>query len=220
MRDAPTRAAIAGIYALTPELADTDALARSVGAALEGGVRIVQYRNKTGTSERRLDQATALRSLCASAGATFIVNDDVELAAAVAAHGVHLGRDDGTIAAARARLGPAALIGASCYGSLPLAGAAVMAGADYIAFGSFFPSVTKPDAMRANPSLIAAAKARWQVPVVAIGGITARNAAPLVAAGADALAVVTALFGAPDIAAAARELAAVFPTDARARPPR
>jgi thiamine-phosphate pyrophosphorylase len=209
---------IAGVYGLTPDGIDSDDLSAAVEAALAGGVRFIQYRNKTATPAQRLRHAHALRQLCA-ARAALIINDDVELAVAVRADGVHLGRDDAMVAEARARMGSLAIIGASCYDSLQRAEAAVAAGADYIAFGSFFASSVKPDAVRAAPALIAQAKARWSLPVVAIGGITADNAAPLLAAGADAIAVVTALFGVADITAAARRLAALFATDAAPAPP-
>ncbi len=200
------RARIAGLYALTPELADTDLLVARVAAAIAGGAAVVQYRHKLGNATLRRAQARSLRALCAARGATFIVNDDVELARDVAADGVHLGRSDAAVAAARRRLGDGAIVGASCYDSLERAQAALAGGADYVAFGSFFPSPVKPDAVRAHPSLLTTAKSRWGVPVVAIGGITAANAPALVAAGADALAVITALFDAPDIAAAATAL--------------
>ena len=201
---------IAGLYALTPERSDTDAMTRCVAAALSGGATAIQYRNKTATPKLRLRQALALRELCAGQGATFIINDDIDLARAVDADGVHLGRGDATIALARARLRPTALVGASCYDSLELAEAAVADGADYIAFGSFFPSSTKPDAVRAGLPLLSTAKARWKVPVVAIGGITPDNARALIEAGADAVAVISALFDTADVTAAARSFVALF----------
>jgi thiamine-phosphate pyrophosphorylase len=123
---------------------------------------------------------------------------------------VHLGRDDGTVADARARLGHGKLIGVSCYDDLGRARDAVSAGADYLAFGSFFPSVTKPGTVRAAPDVLRAARAAWALPIVAIGGIDARNAAVLIEAGADAVAVVSAVFDAPDVRAAARGIAALF----------
>jgi thiamine-phosphate pyrophosphorylase len=202
--------AIAGLYALTPDISETRAMSASVGAALDGGAAAIQYRNKTAAPDLRLQQARVLRALCAEHGAAFIVNDDVDLAHAVIADGVHLGRDDASIADARARLHRGALIGASCYDSLDRAEAAVAAGADYVAFGSFYPSSTKPQAARAGLSLILAAKARWTVPVVAIGGITVANAPVLIDAGADAVAVISALFDARDVAAAARSFVALF----------
>jgi thiamine-phosphate pyrophosphorylase len=201
---------IAGLYALTPDRSDSDALTECVGAALEGGALAIQYRNKTAAPELRLQQARALRALCAGRGATLIINDDIDLAREVDADGVHLGLGDATIGEARTRLRAKALIGASCYDSLERAEAAVAAGADYIAFGSFFPSSTKPGAVRAGVPLITAAKARWNVPVVAIGGITPANAGALIEAGADAVAVISGLFDAADVAAAARSFAALF----------
>jgi len=205
------RPKLAGLYALTPELADTVELAARTELALSGGASAIQYRSKAASAGLKLEQAAALRALCSARGAIFIVNDDVELAHAVHADGIHLGRDDATLAAARARLGPAAIIGVSCYDELERAESAIASGGDYIAFGSFYPSRVKPNAVQAPLSLIADAKARWpQAGIVAIGGITAANAPPLIAAGADAVAVISALYEAPDIALAARELAGCF----------
>jgi thiamine-phosphate pyrophosphorylase len=204
------RPAIAGLYALTPDLLDTDLLAERVAAAISGGATAIQYRNKLASPPLQRAQALLLRDLCSSANAIFIVNDDIDLAYAVDADGVHLGRDDAPLARARQRLGRTAIIGASCYDSLERGAAAVAAGADYIAFGSFFPSVVKPEAVPAKPSLLTAAKARWDISVVAIGGITAAAASTLIAAGADALAVITAVFEAPDVAVAARAFREAF----------
>jgi thiamine-phosphate pyrophosphorylase len=204
------RLSLSGLYALTPDCADTARLVRQVRAALGGGASAIQYRNKTAAPVLRLVQAQALRDACSRQGAAFIVNDDVELADRVGADGVHLGRDDGPIAEARKRLGPRAMIGVSCYDSLTRAEIAVGGGADYIAFGSFFASTVKPGAVRAPVALLTTAKTRWDVPVVAIGGITLENAPSLIAAGADAVAVITAVFAAPDIEASARALAALF----------
>jgi thiamine-phosphate pyrophosphorylase len=203
-----------GLYALTSGLTETRVLASKVRAALAGGASAIQYRNKEASAALRLEQAMALRDI--SAGVPLIINDDVELAAAVAADGVHLGRDDAGVAAARARLGRRALIGVSCYDSLERAQAAVDAGADYIAFGSFYGSRVKPDAVRAPRSLLSEAKRRWRVAVVAIGGITPDNAPLLLAAGADAIAVISALFDADDVEAAARCFSRMFdPAPAR-----
>ena len=204
------RVSLAGLYVLTPDCADTAQLVAQVRAALHGGASAIQYRHKTAMPALRLAQAQVLRDACRAHGATFIVNDDVELADRVGADGVHLGRDDAPIAEARRRLGTRAMIGVSCYDSLARAEIAVGGGADYIAFGSFFASVVKPDAVRAPLSLLAAAKARWDVSVVAIGGITVANASSLIAAGADAIAVITEIFGAPDIEASAHSLAELF----------
>jgi len=201
----------AGLYALTPDLADTAALSARTDLALSGGASAIQYRNKDASAELRSQQATSLRALCSARGAIFIVNDDVELARAVGADGVHLGRDDASVAAARARLGPAAIVGVSCYDELARAEAAIAAGSDYIAFGSFYPSRVKPNAVRPSLRLITEAKARWpEISIAAIGGINAANATPLIAAGADAVAVISALYDAPDVLLAARALVACF----------
>lgn len=203
--------ALSGLYAVTPtSLTDIDRLVERVGQALAGGARIVQYRDKTTDPARRRAAALALRRLTGDHDALLLINDDVALARAVAADGVHLGRDDMDLAAARRQLGMGAIIGISCYNRFELAQAAARAGADYLAFGSFFPSRTKPEAVRAQPSLLEQART-LALPLAAIGGITADNGAPLVRAGAHMLAVVEALFAAEDIAAAARRLTSLFP---------
>ena len=153
---APTakRPPIAGLYVLTPELADTALLVARVSCAIAGGAAVVQYRNKLGPAALRREQALALRALCRARSVTFIVNDDVGLAREVAADGVHLGRDDGELAAARRQLRADAIIGASCYDSLEAGQRALLAGASYLAFGSFFASRVKPQAVRAPLSLL------------------------------------------------------------------
>lgn len=203
-------ARIAGLYAITPDVADTADLLQRVRAALSGGIRVLQYRNKPATPALRREQAQALQPLCAAAGVPLIINDHLELALQVDAAGLHLGGDDGDIATARAQLGPGKLLGASCYDRIELAQAAVAAGADHVAFGSFFPSSVKPDAVRPPPDLITRARQQLEVPIVAIGGITLQNAPQLINAGVDAIAVITAIFGAPDVARSAREFQALF----------
>ena len=199
-----------GLYAITPETADTAALARGVRLALEGGAAIVQYRAKALGAGVALEQARALRALCSRHGALFIVNDAVDLAAASLADGVHLGRDDDSVADAR-RLLPGAIVGVSCYAEPQRAREAAAAGADYVAIGSVFASATKPHAVRAPLTAIAEARAASGLPVVAIGGITALNAAEAVSAGADMVAIISALFEADDIRGTARAVAALFP---------
>ena len=189
---------------------DTARLLIAVRAAVEGGARVVQYRNKHAAATKRLEHAIGLAAVCAKFGALFIVNDDVELALEVDADGVHLGKSDGDIAKARKRLGPQRLLGASCYNDLALAQAAHAAGVDHIAFGSMFASGTKPGAVRAPLSLFAQAQS-LNLPMVAIGGITAANAGEVIAAGASAVAVISDLFDAPDIGARAAQIAALFP---------
>ena len=202
---------IAGLYAVTPDLADTADLTARVTAALAGGAAAIQYRNKVADVALRQAQAQALARVHALRGGVLIINDHAALAAAVGADGVHVGEDDASIVAAREIVGPDRLVGASCYNDLDRARAAVAAGADYIAFGSFFASTVKPNARRAELELLAAARS-LEVPVVAIGGITADNAPSLVGAGADAVAVITAVFDAPDVEAAARAIAVRFPS--------
>ncbi len=207
---------LAGLYAITPDSADSDALIGKVRAALEhahlGGWAALQYRNKSAGAAQRAAEARALRELCRAGGVPLIVNDDLELALASDADGLHLGRDDGALAAARPRLG-ARLLGASCYDRIELARAAVAAGADYVAFGSVFRSATKPGAVRAPLALFGAARALG-VPLVAIGGITLDNATAVIRAGADCVAVISDLFDAPDIAARARAFANLFASQA------
>lgn len=201
---------IAGLYAITPDLADTDDLLYRVRAAIAGGTRVVQYRNKTADPQLRLTQARALQALCAARGVPLIINDHLDVALAVDSAGLHLGGDDGDITAARARLGAGKLLGASCYDRLELAEAAVAAGADHIAFGSFFASSVKPNAVRPPLDLVTRAKKRFNVPVVGIGGITPSNAPQLIRAGIDAVAIISAVFAAPDIEATAREFQSLF----------
>jgi len=196
-----------GLYAIS-DGPRPDLLA-AVEAALRGGAALLQYRDKTADSARRAFEARALRELCARHEVPFIVNDDVDLALAVGADGVHLGEDDGDIAAARARLGAEAIIGVSCYDSLARARQLAAAGADYLAFGAFFASPTKPNARRATPDLLRAAKP-LDLPLVAIGGITPDNAPALVEAGADFLAVISGVFVPADPEAAARRYAAMY----------
>lgn len=201
---------ISGLYAITPDEADTARLAAKVRDVLEGGADLVQYRNKTADAALRREQAGMLLEICRAYRVPLIVNDEVGLAAGIGADGVHLGGEDGPIAAARAELGSGRICGASCYNMLDNALAAQRAGATYVAFGSFFPSGVKPKAVRAPVSLLTEAKRRLSVPVVAIGGITLENAPQLVTAGADGLAVISALFDAPDVKHAARQFRTLF----------
>jgi thiamine-phosphate pyrophosphorylase len=204
------RRSVAGLYAITPEDTDTGRLARRVEAALSGGAGLLQYRSKSAAAAVRRAQAERLLGLCRRHGALLIINDDLELALSLRADGVHLGRDDGDVAAARERLPAGTLLGVSCYERIELATAAVDAGADYVAFGSAFASPTKPGAVRAPRELYAQARARLAVPIVAIGGITLENARLVIDAGADAIAVITAVFDAADVKAAAAAFCDLF----------
>jgi thiamine-phosphate pyrophosphorylase len=200
-------------------VADTGWLAEgrlvgSVALALDGGGALVQYRNKAPLNAARRSELAELAELCRARRVPLIVNDDLALALEIAADGLHLGRDDVTIAAARRALGGHMIIGASCYNRLDLAQAAVSAGADYVAFGSFYPSQTKPGAVRADTELLRRARAMLDIPLAAIGGITAANGTGLLAAGADMLAVASGVFAAADPAAAARDYLRLFAPDA------
>jgi thiamine-phosphate pyrophosphorylase len=205
------------LYAITPQDVAPQRLLAQVEAALSGGAVCVQYRDKrrdttvtTSDTLQRAETARALRQLCQRFGARFIVNDDLALALAVDADGVHLGVDDGDLPTARQALPSGKLLGASCYADFERARWAVSAGADYVAFGAVYPSPTKPQATHAPHTLFARCRSELSVPACAIGGITVDNAAPLLAAGADLLAVITDLFEAPDIAEHAAAYQSLF----------
>jgi thiamine-phosphate pyrophosphorylase len=197
-----------GLYFVTP--GNAAGRLELVLAALRGGARIIQYRDKSDDTDARRREADAILAECRRADALCLVNDDVELCRAIDADGVHLGEADAVIEAARARLGTGRIIGASCYDDLQRARAAAEAGADYVAFGSVYPSTTKPQARRASLDLLRMARRELAIPICAIGGITPGNAGPVIAAGADMVAVIQGITEAPDPEAAARALQALF----------
>lgn len=199
-----------GLYAITPEYSDGTRLLADVEAAFAGGCRVVQYRDKTSAMPERVTRARALRELTRRYDARLLINDDLALSFLVAADGVHLGKDDGNLMAARALLGPNRILGASCYADFAAAQAADAAGVDYVAFGAVYPSPTKPNAALASRNLFFDAKIRLTAASCAIGGITLENAPPLIAAGTDLLAVITDLFSAPDITARAAAYQRLF----------
>ena len=203
-------AELRGLYAITPDDQLTPRLSALVAAALAGGVRLVQYRNKLAPQALRRAQVGELLRICRGQGARLIVNDDLPLALEIGADGVHLGRDDGDLAAARKALGAGRLLGVSCYGDLDVAAAAAAAGADYLAFGSVFASPTKPLAPRVDLQLLGAAKRRYALPIAAIGGINLDNAPTAIAAGADLLAVISDLFDTMNITARAKAYIQLF----------
>jgi len=196
---------IKGLYAITPDEPDTKELLRKVRLALIGGARILQYRNKKADADLRLAQAKALRELTYQFSVPLIINDEAVLAQQTDADGVHLGREDDSVFAARTMLGSGKIIGVSCYNRIALAHEAVRQGADYVAFGSFFSSAVKPGAVAVSPDLLRQARREIALPLVAIGGITTRNCAQLLDAGANALAVISAVFSADDIQDTARQ---------------
>lgn len=186
---------IQGLYAITaPELIPPEEFIASIESAIIGGAQIIQYRNKTASESQRYQQASQLSRLCKQHKVCFIINDDPQLAKAVAADGVHVGKEDGKIADARKQLGDQAIIGVSCYNQLINAQKAIAQGADYVAFGRFFSSKTKPDAIQADLQLLDQASQQLNVPIVAIGGIKRDNAQELIKRGADAIAVINDLF--------------------------
>jgi len=206
-----SNASLRGLYVITDRsLMPGDKMLPAVSAAIHGGARLVQYRDKLSNRPSREQQARGLLQICHDYEVPLIINDDVELAAVIGADGVHLGDEDMRLDEARVRLGPRMIIGVSCHDSLEKAVSAVHAGADYVAFGSFFSSPSKPQAVRAPLSLLESACLTVNVPICAIGGITPENGAALVKAGAHMLAVISGIFAQTDIAAEARRYARLF----------
>jgi len=207
------RTGLWGLYAITDnELTPPDRILEQVEQALAGGVRMLQYRNKGGDLQFRKMQAESLLTLCRKAQVPLIINDDVDLALTIGADGVHLGREDPQLTTSRHRLGPKAIIGISCYNNFDLALDAERSGANYVAFGRFFTSTTKPHAVSANPDLLRRARSELKIPTVAIGGITPENGGALVTAGADMLAVIQGVFGQPSIGGACIQFNRLFDT--------
>lgn len=197
-----------GIYAISPEQENTAILIEQISAAIKGGVRLVQYRDKHLTSSKRIEQAKSLRKLCSENNTLLLINDDIELAKICQTDGVHLGQGDSSLIKAREYLGPDAIIGITCHDSLELAQKAANQGADYVSFGCFFPSKTKPNAKPADLSILKQAKEQFHIPIVAIGGITQENAGLLIDSGADLLALCAGLFSCVDICHKVREISA------------
>jgi thiamine-phosphate pyrophosphorylase len=202
--------AIKGLYAITPDEQDTDILLAKVEAALQGGIGILQYRNKLADHKLKTQQARALLPLCRQYQVPFIINDSIKLCLTLDADGVHFGADDGNLAEARVRLGNDKILGASCYNRFDLALSAQQLGADYVAFGACFASSTKTNAPVAGLHLFTQAKAELHVPAVAIGGITLENAPLAIAAGASSVAVINAIFNADDVKLTSQQFTKLF----------
>lgn len=200
-----------GLYLVTPNWDDTEKLIAATDAALGAGAALVQYRHKEAGPALRREQATALLALCRRHGRPLVINDHLDLCQAIDADGVHLGHTDAGIREARALLGQDKIVGASCYGELGLARAAVEAGASYVAFGGFYPSPVKKYTFVTPPEMLDQARAEFSVPIVVIGGMTPSNAEPLVARGIDLVAAITSVYGSRDPAEAARAFGALFP---------
>ena len=201
---------ISGIYAITPDLIDTTNLVMLTQQVLISGVQLIQYRNKIADNALKLEQAALLSTLCYEFNTPLIINDDLDLAIKVGADGVHLGAEDITVVEARRRLGPGKIIGASCYNKLRYAIEAENYGADYVAFGSFYISSTKPGAVSAPINLLRKAKQYLQIPVVAIGGIDSENIIELAYKGADAVAVSSSIFNSINIQLETKKLSCIF----------
>lgn len=205
--------ALHGLYPITPDDYLLPRLSAHVAMALRGGVKLIQYRNKSAPPPLKRAQAAEMLRLTRAEGALLIINDDLPLALDIGADGVHLGATDGDLVAARAALGPGHILGVSCYADLARAEAAAAAGADYLAFGAAFPSRTKPHAPALSLDIIQQAKTRFGLPVAVVGGITLYNAATVIAAGADMVAVITDLFDAMDLASHAAAFQDLFTQD-------
>lgn len=202
---------IQGLYAITdPQLSPGLVVIEHVRQALLGGAKVIQYRDKTSPFEQQLTIAKQLKTLCDQHQAWLIINDSIELAKQSQAHGLHIGKDDAALTKARHELGAEAIIGVSCYNDLNRAQQMQGLGADYVAFGRFFPSQTKPDAPQADIATLRQAKQHLHIPVVAIGGIDKTNAPDLVQAGAHSLAVIQGVFAQADIRQAAADISALF----------
>ena len=201
---------ISGLYAVTPDEPDTDLLLSKVEATLQGGISVLQYRNKFASHKLQTQQARAILPLCRQYQVPFIINDSIKLCLTLDADGVHLGGDDGNLIEARARLGADKILGASCYNRFDLALSAQEAGADYVAFGACFASSTKPNAPVAGLDLFKLAKMQLHIPSVAIGGITLENALSVIKSGASAIAVINAVFTADDIKLTTQQFTQLF----------
>jgi thiamine-phosphate pyrophosphorylase len=201
---------IRGLYAITPDIADTDLLLAKVEAALQGGINMLQYRNKGANHKLQTQQARAILPICRQFNVPLIINDSVKLCLTLGADGVHLGADDGNLAEVRARIGKDKILGASCYNRFDLALQAEKQGASYVAFGACFASQTKPNAPVASLDLFTRVKTELTIPTVAIGGITLQNALQVLQAGAASIAVIQAIFNAQDIKLSAQQFSALF----------
>ena len=199
-----------GLYLVTPDWDDTEALIKATEIALTVGVGLLQYRHKTASGELRLEQASALLTLCRQHNVPFIVNDHIDLCLKLDADGIHVGGTDASVAVVRTLLGKDKILGASCYGDFSLAEQAQIAGASYVAFGGFYPSRVKKYEVSTPASIVSKAKAELTVPVCVIGGMTPENAKPLLKEGADMVAAISSVYSAADIATAVREFAALF----------
>jgi thiamine-phosphate pyrophosphorylase len=199
-----------GLYLVTPDWDDTEALIKATEIALTVGVGLLQYRHKTASNELRLEQASALLKLCRQHNVPFIVNDHIDLCIALDADGIHVGGTDASVAVVRTLIGKDKILGASCYGDFAMAEQAQIAGASYVAFGGFYPSRVKKYEVSTPASIVSKAKSELTLPVCVIGGMTPEKSKPLVKEGADMVAAISSVYSADDIATAVKEFAALF----------
>jgi thiamine-phosphate pyrophosphorylase len=211
-----SRSDIRGVYAVTPDESNTEKLLANAEAALRGGVRMLQYRNKSAAPKLAYEQAVELRALCVDHNCLFIVNDDWRLALEMGADGVHVGSHDddpaNILAAVKSKSTSVSnfIVGVSCYDDLKRGEVYSQMGVDYLAFGAAFPSITKPKALLTPLAHFQTAKTRFQLPIVAIGGITLGNAPKVIDAGADAIAIISSLFNTADITLTAQLFSSYF----------
>lgn len=199
-----------GLYLVTPDWDDTEALIKATEIALSAGLGLLQYRHKTASGELRSEQASALLKLCRQHNVPFIVNDHIDLCIALDADGIHVGSTDASVAVVRTLIGKDKILGASCYGDFALAEHAQIAGASYVAFGGFYPSRVKKYEVSTPAAIVSKAKSALTLPVCVIGGMTPENARPLVKEGADMVAAISSVYSAENSATAVRDFAALF----------
>ena len=199
-----------GLYLVTPDWNDTEKLIAATEQAIEGGATLLQYRHKTASEALRLEQASALLALCRRLQVPLIINDHLDLCERLDADGIHVGGTDASVAEVRASIGKEKIVGASCYGDLQLARDAAQAGASYVAFGGFYPSLVKKYAVTTPPSIITQALSELSIPLCVIGGMTPQNARPLIELGAHSVAAISSVYVTSDHRSAAAEFASLF----------
>lgn len=199
-----------GLYLVTPDWNDTDKLIAATEHAIAGGATLLQYRHKTASEALRLEQASALLALCRRLQVPLIINDHLDLCERLDADGIHVGGTDASVAEVRASIGKEKIVGASCYGDLQLARDAAKAGASYVAFGGFYPSLVKKYEVATSASIITQALSELSLPLCVIGGMTPMNARPLIELGAHSVAAISSVYTASDHRSAAAEFASMF----------
>jgi thiamine-phosphate pyrophosphorylase len=199
-----------GLYLVTPDWNDTERLIAATEQAIEGGATLLQYRHKTASEALRLEQASALLALCRRLQVPLIINDHLDLCERIDADGIHVGGTDASVAEVRASIGKEKIVGASCYGDLQLARDAASAGASYVAFGGFYPSLVKKYEVATSPNIITQALSELSLPLCVIGGMTPQNARPLIELGSHSVAAISSVYATNDHRSAATQFASMF----------